>query len=31
MVDKNYLFLDNQSTVNQVANPDLLKNICRGE
>ncbi len=31
VVDKNYLLLDNQSTVNQVANPDLLKNICRGE
>jgi hypothetical protein len=27
MVNKNYLFLDNQSTVNQIANPNMLKNI----
>ncbi len=27
VVDKNYLLLDNQSTVNQVANSNLLKNI----
>ncbi len=26
-VDKNYLLLDNQSTVHQIANPSLLKNI----
>jgi hypothetical protein len=31
VVDKNYLLLDNQSTVNQVANPNLLKNIRKGE
>ena len=29
--NKNYLLLDNQSTVNQVANPNLLKNIRKGE
>jgi hypothetical protein len=28
---KNYLLLNNQSTVNQVANPNLLKNIRKGE
>ena len=27
MVNKNYLLLDNQSTVNQIANPSTLKNI----
>jgi hypothetical protein len=27
MVNKNYLFLDIQSTVNQIANPSMLKNI----
>ena len=27
MVNKNYLLLDNQSTVNQIANPSILKNI----
>ena len=27
MVNKNYLLLDNQSTVNQIANPSMLKNI----
>jgi hypothetical protein len=27
MVNKNYLLLDNQSTVNQIANPNMLKNI----
>jgi hypothetical protein len=26
MVNKNYLLLDNQSTVNQIANPSMLKN-----
>ncbi len=31
VVDKNYLLLDNQSTVNQVANHNLLKNIRKGE
>ncbi len=31
MVNKNYLLLDNQSTVNQVANPNPLKNIRKGE
>ncbi len=31
VVDKNYLLLNNQSTVNQVANPNLLKNIRKGE
>jgi len=27
MVNKNYLLLDNQSMVNQIANPSMLKNI----
>jgi hypothetical protein len=27
VADKNFLLLDNQSTVNQIANPSLLKNI----
>jgi hypothetical protein len=27
MVNKNYLLLDNQSTVNQITNPSMLKNI----
>ncbi len=27
VVNKNFLLLDNQSTVNQIANPSLLKNI----
>ncbi len=27
VVSKNFLLLDNQSTVNQIANPSLLKNI----
>jgi hypothetical protein len=27
MVNKNFLLLNNQSTVNQIANPILLKNI----
>jgi hypothetical protein len=27
MMNKNYLLLDNQSTVHQIANPSLLKNI----
>ena len=27
MVNENYLLLDNQSTVNQIANPSMLKNI----
>ncbi len=30
VVEKNYLLLDNQSTMNQVANPNLLKNIRKG-
>ena len=29
MVNKNYLLLDNQSTVNQIANPNMLKNIMK--
>ena len=31
LVDKNYIFLDNQSTVNQITNLNLLKNIRKGE
>jgi hypothetical protein len=31
VVDENYLLLSNQSTVNQVANSNLLKNIRKGE
>ncbi len=31
VVDKNYLLLDNQSTVNQVANPSLLTNIRKAD
>jgi hypothetical protein len=27
MVNENYLLLDNQSTVNQIANPNMLRNI----
>ncbi len=27
VVNKNFLLMDNQSTVNQIANPSLLKNI----
>ncbi len=27
MVNEKYLLLDNQSTVNQIANPSMLKNI----
>jgi hypothetical protein len=27
VVNKNYLLLDNQSTVNQVAHPSLLKHV----
>jgi hypothetical protein len=27
MVNENYLLLDNQSRVNQIANPNMLKNI----
>jgi hypothetical protein len=27
MGNENYLLLDNQSTVNQIANPSMLKNI----
>jgi hypothetical protein len=29
IVNKNYILLDNQSTVNQIANPKLLKNISK--
>ncbi len=29
VVNKNFLLLDNKSTVNQIANPSLLKNIWR--
>jgi hypothetical protein len=29
VVNKNFLLLDNQSTVNQIANPSLLKNIWK--
>ncbi len=29
MVNNNFLLLDNQSTVNQIANPSLLKNIWK--
>ncbi len=29
LVNKNFLLLDNQSTVNQIANPNLLKNIWK--
>ncbi len=28
---KNYLLLDNQSTVDQIANPDILKNIRKSQ
>ncbi len=31
VVNKNYLLLDNQSTVNQVAIPNLLKNIRKSK
>jgi hypothetical protein len=31
VVDKNYLLLDNQSTVNQVTNPSLLTNIRKAD
>ncbi len=31
VVDENYQLLNNQSTVKQVANPNLLKNIRKGE
>ncbi len=31
VVNKNYRLLNNQSTVNQVANPNLLKNMREGE
>ena len=31
VVNKNYLLLDNQSTVNQIANPDLLTNIRKSQ
>jgi hypothetical protein len=31
VVNKNYLLLDNQSMVNQIANPDLLMNIRKSQ
>jgi hypothetical protein len=31
VVNKNYLLLNNQSTVNQIANPDLLTNIRKSQ
>jgi hypothetical protein len=31
VVNKNYLLLDNQSTVDQIANPDLLMNIRKSQ
>jgi hypothetical protein len=31
VANENYLLLNNQSTINQVANPSLLTNIRRGE
>jgi hypothetical protein len=31
VVNKNYLLLDNQTTVNQIANPDLLTNIRKSQ
>ncbi len=31
VVNENYLLFNNQSTVNQVANPNLLKNIRKGK
>ena len=31
VVDKNYVLLDNQSKMNQVANPSLLTNIHKGD
>ncbi len=31
VVNKNYLLLDNQSSVDQIANPDLLTNIRKSQ
>jgi hypothetical protein len=31
VINKNYLLLDNQSTVDQIANPDLLTNIRKSQ
>jgi hypothetical protein len=31
VVNKNYLLLDNQSTVDRIANPDLLMNIRKSQ
>ncbi len=31
LVNKNYLLLDNQSMINQIANPDLLTNIRKSQ
>ncbi len=31
VVNKNYLLLDNQSTVDQIAKPDLLTNIRKSQ
>ncbi len=31
VLNKNYLLLDNQSTVDQIANPDLLTNIRKSQ
>jgi hypothetical protein len=31
VVNKNYLLLDNQSTIDQIANPDLLTNIRKSQ
>ena len=31
MVSRNHVLLDNQSTVDQIANPNLLKNIRKSK